>query len=159
MHEKHEESFMDYWFENPKRWKKVLQMAADYAAMYELEAPVKYELERVHPRTLAKMFFWNTTHRKDPSVTRADPLVECEPDLDAPTCWACITGEARTMSISRLEMPFVLQTSAYRIHKGWKLWDGFTEDFRIAVRGLRGDMAGKAMRSFVLGDDWRRPNG
>lgn len=159
MDEKHEQSFEDYWFDNTKRWKKVLRMAADYSAMYELDFPTQYEFDRLHPRTLVKMFFWNTSHRKQPSVTRGDPLVDCEPDLDAPTCWACIAGEARTLSISRLEMPLVLGTSAFRIHMGWKLWDGFTDDFKTSVRGLRGDMASKAMRAFVLGDDWRRADG
>ena len=158
MIENHFESPEDYWYRNQKRWRGVLQMAADYADMYELERPTNEAMGRLHPHTLTRQFFWNTTHRRQALGilnTGSDPVSDIDPDFDAPTAWACICGEARILTLSRVDIPFVLDTSAGRVCSGWALWDTFSDDFKTSVRGLRGDMSNKGLRSLVLGDSGR----
>jgi hypothetical protein len=152
----HEETPEDYWYRNQKRWKRVLHLAADYADMYGLERPNNDLFDRLHPLTLRDQFFWNTTHRRQRlgllSNGVQDPIADAEPDHDAPTCWACICGDLRINMLSRVDIPLVLNTSAGRVNAGWALWDTFSADFRTSVRGLRGDMADRALRRLVLGD-------
>ena len=163
MHEKHEDSPEAYWYKNQKRWKSVLLMAADYADMYELGRPPKESFDRQHPLQLAQQFFWNTTHRRK-SIgllqVEDDPISNpTHPEFDAPTCWACICGECRIMTLSRLDIPILLATSSGRIHDGWRRWDTFSTDFKTSVRGLRGDLAHDALRKLVLGDRGRDARG
>ena len=155
MNSTHQESPEDYWYRNQKRWKGILQIAADYADMYELARPTNEAMERLHPITLRDQFFWNTTHRRQALgilKTGSDPVADSDPDFDGPTAWACITGECRIRALSRIDIPFILKTSSGRVNSGWALWDTFTNDFKTSVRGLRGDMSNQGLRSLVLGD-------
>jgi|TARA_R100000084_G_scaffold33188_2_gene13129 hypothetical protein len=151
-----------YWYANTSRWRKILQVCADYADMYELARPTKDAMDRLHPSTLARQFFWNTTHRRRALgilKTGSDPVTDTEPYFDGPTAWACICGDLRSMTLSRIDIPFLLDSSAGRVNSGWALWDTFSSDFKVAVRGLRGDMSSKALRCLVLGDAGRRRHG
>ena len=153
----------EYWHANPKRWHRVLSMAADFADMYELERPSAVEMERWPVWRLTERFFWNTTHARVPLSCRVkgpihDPMTDVDPAYDAPTCWACIMGEAELMGLSRMEAPFVFDTSSERVSRGRAAWMSYSPDFRRMIRGLSGDLKNKALRSLVLGEYRRDGN-
>jgi hypothetical protein len=156
-------SVADYWYRNPLRWKRCLVRAANLADMYELRRPDAGSI-RGNPSGIAleefrNGMFWKTTHRRFERASLleegddCDPMNTEDPEMDAPTCFACICGLLRELDgVTSADIRFVLGVSASRQADGWHRWRKYTEDFRRMVRCLSGDLAKDAMRHLVLGE-------
>lgn len=152
----------EYWVQNPQRWRRVLVRAAGLADMYELRRPDMTWLRDKKPSyreliTFRDGMWWRSTHRRidhktGSGVETIDPIKECNPEFDAPTCWGCTIGLLRELDLLNVtDLRFTLGCSAGRQHYGWLLWRGFSEDFRKMIRCMSGDLAKKGLRNLVLG--------
>ena len=159
---------VDYWNRNPLRWKRCLIRAAGLADMFELRRPDVSMLRGDEPNGLTLLayrdgMFWNTTHKRFERSSlsgvgdHADPLLSLSPDQDAPTCFACICGILRELHmVTSPDIRYILGVSAGRQTDGWTRWRSFSEDYRVMMRGLSGDLAKPAMRDLVLGNGGRK---
>lgn len=146
---------------NRKRHFAILRRAWRVAAIYELDRPPLEVVEsnQCDPFEVVESFFWRTTHRRSKAphygVTRSDPVVDADPEFDAPTAFALIVGGERSRNTRGLILRHALNISGERLTKASWLYDEFSEDFLAMFRCLDGDMATPALRRLVLGTGYK----
>ena len=139
--------------------RRVLSAACDFSSIWDLRHPSKEEIRHLGLDAVA-LFWWRCDDICDQAYVELKPNARYRSvdvhDWDTPVadrlaCMAAICGTLHARGLHRETVCDVLKIGSEIHSKSLNRWRAESMDYRFMVCALRGDLAHKALRAFVLG--------